>query len=59
MVILVPVGSLKQHGPHCILGTDSVTAWEVTKRAARKANVPHTPLVWMGYSPQHMRLSGS
>lgn len=57
-VILVPVGSLEQHGPHCMLGTDSITAWEITKIAAKKANVPHTPLIWTGYSPHHMREPG-
>ncbi|MEM2226346.1 MAG: creatininase family protein [Candidatus Bathyarchaeia archaeon] len=57
-LILVPVGSLEQHGPHCPLGTDSISAWEITKRIARKADVPHTPLIWMGYSPHHMRPPG-
>ncbi|MFQ5711667.1 MAG: creatininase family protein [Candidatus Geothermarchaeales archaeon] len=57
-IIMIPVGSLEQHGPHCPLGTDSITAWEVTKRAAEKAGVPHTPLIWMGYSPHHMREAG-
>ncbi|MBM4332462.1 MAG: creatininase family protein [Deltaproteobacteria bacterium] len=54
-IVLIPIGSCEQHGPHLPLGTDSITAEVITERAAKKANVPHTPLIWCGYSPQHMR----
>ncbi|MGA2958049.1 MAG: creatininase family protein, partial [Thermodesulfobacteriota bacterium] len=58
-ICMVPVGSCEQHGNHLPLRTDSITAEVITGRAAKKANVPHTPLVWAGYSPQHMREVGS
>lgn len=58
-ICLVPIGSCEQHANHLPLRTDSITAEVITARAARKANVPHTPLVWAGYSPQHMREPGS
>jgi len=58
-ICLVPVGSCEQHGNHLPLRTDSITAEVITGRAAKKAKVPHTPLVWAGYSPQHMREVGS
>jgi len=54
-IILVPCGSHERHGFHLPLGCDSYHAWSVTTRAAVKADVPHTPLIWMGYSPHHMR----
>ena len=54
-IVLIPMGSLEQHGPHLPLGTDSITALEVAKRAARLAEVPYTPTIWAGYSPQHLR----
>lgn len=57
-VVLIPVGSCEQHGPHLPLRTDTITAEVITERAARKAQVPHTPVVWCGYSPQHMRPAG-
>ena len=57
-IVMVPFGSLEQHGPHLPIGCDSIEAWLATTRAAVKADVPHTPLVWMGYSPQHMRGPG-
>ena len=54
-IILVPIGSLEQHGAHLPLGTDTITALEVSRRAAAKADVPYTPPLWAGYSPQHLR----
>ena len=57
-LILIPVASTEQHGPHLPLSTDTVTAEEVSRRAGDKADVLYTPCVWTGYSPQHMRGSG-
>ncbi len=57
-IILIPMASLEQHGPHLPLSTDTVTAYEVSKRAAEQADVLYTPTVWTGYSPQHMRGPG-
>lgn len=57
-LILIPMASTEQHGPHLPLCTDSVTAEEVSRRAGEKADVLYTPCVWMGYSPQHMRAPG-
>ena len=57
-VILVPMASMEQHGPHLPMCTDTVTAEVVSKLAGDKANVLYTPCVWMGYSPQHMRAPG-
>ena len=54
-IVLVPIGSLEQHGAHLPLGTDTITALEVSRRAAAKADVPYTPPFWAGYSPQHLR----
>ena len=53
--MLVPLGSCEQHGAHLPLGTDTITALEVARRAARKADVPYTAPLWTGYSPQHLR----
>jgi creatinine amidohydrolase len=53
-LILVPMASTEQHGPHLPLSTDTVTALEVASRVAKINNMLHTPVVWTGYSPQHM-----
>lgn len=53
-LIMVPMASTEQHGPHLPLSTDTVTALEVAGRVAKLNNMLHTPAVWTGYSPQHM-----
>jgi len=57
-IVMIPIGSCEQHGLHLPLGCDSIEAWLATTKAAEKADVPHTPLVWFGYSPQHFRAPG-
>jgi creatinine amidohydrolase len=53
-LILVPMASTEQHGPHLPLCTDTVTAIEVASRVCKINNMLHTPAIWTGYSPQHM-----
>jgi creatinine amidohydrolase len=53
-MVLVPMASTEQHGPHLPLCTDTVTAIEVASRVAKINNMLHTPALWTGYSPQHM-----
>ncbi|MEM3575239.1 MAG: creatininase family protein, partial [Candidatus Bathyarchaeia archaeon] len=53
-VVLVPIGAIEQHGPHCPMGCDGIEAWVAATKAAEKADVPHTPLLWVGYSVHHM-----
>jgi len=57
-LIIVPMASLEQHGPHLPLYTDTVTAIEMSRRVAELIAVLHTPPIWMGYSPQHMHRPG-
>jgi creatinine amidohydrolase len=53
--VLIPIGSCERHGnPHTPLGTDGVVSYAVAERAARKADVLHTPLMPFGYAPHHM-----
>lgn len=53
-LIMIPMASTEQHGPHLPLCTDTVTALEIASRVAATNNMLHTPVVWTGYSPQHM-----
>ncbi len=57
-LIIVPMASLEQHGPHLPLYTDTVTAVEMSRRVSEMIAVLHTPPIWMGYSPQHMHEPG-
>ncbi|GIV95696.1 MAG: creatininase [Herpetosiphonaceae bacterium] len=57
-IILIPMASMEQHGPHLPLWTDTITAVEVSRRVSELIGVLHTPPIWMGYSPQHMHGPG-
>lgn len=57
-VVLVPIGSCEQHGRHLPVSVDGLAALQAVERASRKAEVPHTPLIWFGYSPQHLGKPG-
>jgi creatinine amidohydrolase len=57
-LVLVPMASTEQHGPHLPLKTDTVTAEEVSRRVAEIIHVLYTPCIWAGYSPQHMHEPG-
>ena len=32
--VLIPFGSVEEHGPHLPLSTDTLEAWEVARKAA-------------------------
>ncbi len=53
--ILIPVGSCERHGnPYTPLGLDGMVTKSVVERAARQADVLHTPVMPFGYTPHHM-----
>lgn len=64
VMLLVPVGSLEQHGPHLPLGTDGVIAQAVTARVAAQltnegAAVSVAPAVAFGASGEHEGFDGT
>lgn len=52
--IIIAVGSCEKHGAHVPLGTDTFITEGVVTRAAELADVMHTPIIPVGYSPHHM-----
>ena len=59
-LVLVPVGSVEQHGPHLPLDTDTVIAEAVTRRVA--ADLPHAwaaPPLSYGASGEHQSFAGT
>ncbi len=59
--VVIPIGSLEQHGPHMPLFTDSILCSEVARRAAEKLadRVLFAPLLWVGNSHHHMDFCGT
>ncbi len=60
-VVLIPTGSLEQHGPALPLFTDSflVTAVAEAVEFALSGQVLLTPTFWLGASGHHLRFSGT
>jgi len=59
-VLLVPVGSLEQHGPHLPLDTDTRIAVAVASGAARaRAGVVVAPAIALGSSGEHAGFEGT
>lgn len=62
-VVVLPIASIEQHGPHLPVMTDTRLGQEVAHRAARKAYstrpVVVTPVVWSGLSEHHMPFGGT
>jgi creatinine amidohydrolase len=58
-LILIPVGSLEQHGRNLPLGTDSFVAIRLAEDVARKSKTILTPPLWFGWSNHHMGYSGT
>jgi creatinine amidohydrolase len=60
-VVLIPTGSLEQHGPHLPLFTDSLLATHVASAVERAIpdKVLMTPTLWLGASGHHLAFAGT
>ena len=62
-ILMVPVGSIEQHGHHMPVGTDTLLVDAVANLGAELVSddVPLlvSPPVWTGYSPHHMGFGGT
>lgn len=58
-IILVPTGSVEQHSPYGLIGTDFIAAEAVTRRVAEAMQILVAPTVKYGVSPHHMAFGGT
>lgn len=58
-MVIIPIGSTEQHGPHLPLGTDSYIATNVAKMISARTGVMVAPVVLTGYSVYHSGFAGS
>ena len=62
-VLVIPVGSIEQHGHHLPVATDTLLVDAIAELGAERVadDVPTlvTPTVWSGFSPHHMPLGGT
>ena len=57
-MVIIPLGSIEQHGPHLPLGSDSLQALELAREVSLRTGVVVAPLLWMGYSEYHLGFPG-
>jgi len=62
-IVIVPVGSIEQHGPHLPVEVDSQLGETVALRTARKVAAKEPclvlPMLWTGLSEHHMTFGGT
>lgn len=58
-IVLLPVASTEQHGPHMATGTDALLVAEVCRRAAQRIEGIVAPTLWVGLAEHHMSYGGS
>jgi creatinine amidohydrolase len=51
-IVIVPVGSVEQHGPHLPLSTDSIIPTEIARRVAERIDALVAPPLVYGYKSQ-------
>jgi creatinine amidohydrolase len=60
-VVVVPLGSLEQHGHHLPMLTDSMIGAEIVRRAETELGEAalFTPMLWIGASDHHLGFEGT
>lgn len=61
-VVVIPVGSIEQHGNHLPVNTDINCSFSIAKSVAEIINdfpVLVAPPIWWGFSPHHMKYPGT
>jgi creatinine amidohydrolase len=60
-ILVLPLGSVEQHGRHMPLGTDTILAGSVVAAAAKRLSgrIVVLPTPWYGLSAHHMQFAGT
>lgn len=58
-MVIIPVGSVEQHGLHLPMGTDFLAGLERAQLIAQRADVLVAPILFPGQSPYHMEFPGT
>lgn len=60
-VVVLPIGSYEQHGPHLTIDTDTDIGWSISVKAVEDSTYPCLllPSIWAGVSAHHMGFCGT
>jgi len=57
--VVIPTGSIEQHGPHCPLGTDYFAARAIAERVVDLSPVVVAPTIPIGFADYHSDFAGT
>src|SRR5260370_39364089 len=59
--VVMPLGSVEQHGPHLPLTTDTEIVTAIARKVESRlpGRILVTPTLWLGHSPHHMNFPGT
>ena len=62
-ILVVPIGSIEQHGRHLPVATDSLLVSAIARLGVERVNedipILRLPAFWSGYSPHHLSFGGT
>ncbi len=58
-IILIPIGSVEQHSPYGLIGTDFITAEAIAREVGKRLDIIVAPTLTYGMSQHHMAFPGS
>jgi creatinine amidohydrolase len=58
-MVIIPLGSTEQHGPHLPLGSDYYQAFSVAEKISERTQVVVAPVLLVGYSEYHSGFPGT
>ena len=58
-MVIIPIGSMEQHGNHLPFGTDFINGVELSKLIAQERDILVSPVLMAGQSPYHMGFAGT
>ena len=58
-MVIIPLGSTEQHGPHLPLGSDYYQAFAMAEKISRRTQVVVAPILLVGYSEYHSGFPGT
>lgn len=57
--VIIPIGSIEQHGPHLPLDTDSLLVQKIAEEVGKRTDCIVAPPILFGVSEEHMDFSGT
>ena len=58
-IVLIPIGSVEQHSPYGLIGTDFIISEAVTRTVGEDMRILVAPTIAYGVSPHHMAFKGT